>query len=459
MFPFVIWQVYNIMYGFSPIVYKTDLLIFMLALLVSLLCSVGVTVFTALSEMKGTPAELIRPKAPSAGKRILLERINFLWKPLKFTYKVSIRNVFRFKKRMFMMIVGIAGCTALLITGFGIRDSVGDIVDIHYDKVLTYDVAVTFKDDVTEEQMREIASQADAKAGTSSINVIARHENVTHNGEAIRDVNLIISDDENMSSAFGAWIGDEKMPWPSDGQICISSKLARKNDIKAGDEITLSYGDSGESFTLEVAYVFDNYIYHYAYMSSATYEKAFGREYEPDTMYVILDEGSDVYTYAQNFSDEDSIKTWTVVKDMQAGFRETISQLDKVVVLVIACAALLAFIVLFNLNNINITERIREIATLKVLGFNRLETGSYVFRENVILVVIGFILGIPLGTVLHAFVISQIEMDMVTFVIQIFPISYVYSLGFVILFSVIVDFVMRGKIEKINMAESLKSIE
>ncbi|MCQ2531772.1 MAG: FtsX-like permease family protein [Saccharofermentans sp.] len=459
IFPWVIWQVYGMMYGFSPVVYANNWLIFALALGVSLLCSVGVTVFTAVSEMKGTPAELIRPKAPAAGKRILLERISFLWKLLKFTYKVSIRNVFRFKKRMFMMIVGIAGCTALLVTGFGIRDSVCDVVNIHYSKVLTYDVSVTFNDGVTMDDIHKIQVSADKKCNTQAVNVLVRNENVTHNGDAIRDVHLIVSDDPNIESACGTWIGDERLPWPGDGEVAISSKLARKNNLQAGDTITFDYGDSGESFDVKIAYVFDNYIYHYAYMNTATYEAVYGESYFPNTMYSVLGDEVSAYDYAQAFSGESDVKTWTVVEDMRSGFSETMSQMDKVVILVIACAAALAFIVLFNLNNINITERIREIATLKVLGFNRMETGSYVFRENVILVIIGFIIGIPLGIFLNAFVITQIEMDIVTFVIQIFPISYVYALGFVILFSVIVDVIMRAKIEKIDMAESLKSIE
>lgn len=461
LFPYILWQVYGMMYGFSDVVFANDWFVFAISMVVSLLCSVGVTVYTAMSEMKGTPAELIRPKSPAAGKRILLERISFLWKPLKFTYKVSIRNVFRFKKRMFMMIIGIAGCTALLVTGFGIRDSVSDIVDIHYDKVLTYDISVTFKDDVSVNEMKNVALRADNESGVSSLPVIARTEVITHNGDAIRDVNLIVSDDPYIDHVCGSWVGEEQLSWPGDGEIAISSKLAQRNNIVAGDDVTFSYGDSGKSFTLRVAYVFDNYIYHNAYMNVATYEAAFGTDYEPDTMLIKLDANSNVssYDYAQNLSDESTIKTWTVVADMQSGFHETMSQLNKVVILVIGCAAALAFIVLFNLNNINITERVREIATLKVLGFNRMETGSYVFRENVILVAFGFVFGVPLGILLNAFVITQIEMDMVTFVTQIYPISYLYSLGLVILFSVLVDLVMRGKIERIDMAESLKSIE
>ncbi|MCQ2529094.1 MAG: FtsX-like permease family protein [Saccharofermentans sp.] len=461
LFPYVIWQVYGMMYGFSDVFFANDWLIFSISLVVSLICSVGVTVYTCMSEMRGTPAELIRPKAPAAGKKILLERIGFLWKPLKFTYKVSIRNIFRFKKRMFMMIIGIAGCTALLVTGFGLRDSVGDVVNVHYGTVLTYDISVTFNDDVSEKNMLKLSKKCDEKTGVATTPVLVRCENLTHNGEMIRDVNLIVSDDPNIKMACGSWVDGENLPWPGDGEIAISNKLANMNNLSAGDEITFSYGDSGENFTLKISYVFDNYIYHYAYMNVTTYEMVFDKAYAPNTMYVVMDENSEVssYDYAQNFASDSQVKTWTVVDDMRANFRETMNQMDKVVILIIGCAAALAFIVLFNLNNINITERVREIATLKVLGFNRRETGSYVFRENFILVFFGFIVGIPLGVMLCTFVVSQITMDMVSFIIKITPLGCLYSLGFVILFSVIVDLLMRRKIEKIDMAESLKSIE
>ena len=244
-------------------------------------------------------------------------------------------------------------------------------------------------------------------------------------------------------------------------EIAISSKVADKNGLSAGDEITLNHGDMGGAFTLRIAYVFDNYVYHYALMTERTYERVFDEEYEASEVLLYSPDHAefDGYEYASHLTSTGDFKTVGVTAMNRESFASTMEQMDSIVILVIVCAALLAFIVLFNLNNINITERVREIATLKVLGFNRMETGSYVFRENVILVGIGFIVGIPLGRLLNAFVISQIEMDMVTFVVQIFPISYVYALGFVILFSVIVDMVMRIKIMRIDMAESLKSIE
>lgn len=468
VFPYVIWSVYAMMYGFAEITFKSSALIFVVCLAASLLCSVGVTVVTAEAEMRGMPAELIRPKAPPAGKRILLERFGALWNRLPFLHKVSLRNIFRFKKRMFMMIIGIAGCTSLVITGFGLNDSIKNIVGFQYDNVLIYDVSINFDDDYGMTKMQKAIAEADDKFGTSSKVVYAVQENITHTGEdIIRDVNLIVSDADNTSDAFCGVSDGELMPWPGDNEIAVSSKLAKSNNLKAGDSITFGYGDNGATFTLKIAYVFDNYIFHYAYMNADTYEAVFGKEYDPNFAFISRFASDGVteipydtdYDYGGFISSNNDVVSWSAVNESREMFQNTMEQLNAVVWLVIICAALLAFIVLFNLNNINITERVREIATLKVLGFNKGETGSYVFRENFILVIAGFIVGVPLGKALHAFVISQIKMDTVTFVVQIFKISYLYSFLLVILFAVITDLVMRKKIRKIDMAESLKSIE
>ena len=468
VFPYVIWMVYGVMYGFADITFKTSIPVFIVCLLASLLCSVGVTVVTAASEMKGMPAELIRPKAPLAGKRILLERVSFIWNKLPFLHKVSLRNIFRFKKRMMMMIIGIAGCTSLLITGFGLNDSIKNIVGFQYDSVLVYDVSVNFDEEMDGTKMNSAIEEADKKFNTTSRVVYAVQENLTHNGlDVIRDVTLIVTDSNNVSDAFVGAVDGKAMPWPGDNEVAISSKLAKSNNINAGDMITFSYGDKGQTFTLKVAYVFDNYIFHYAFMNVKTYEDVMNETYDPHHAFISRFASDGVttlspetdYDYASFISSNNDVVSWGVVNESRIMFGNTMEQLNAVVILVIICAALLAFIVLFNLNNINITERVREIATLKVLGFNKSETGSYVFRENFILVIFGFIVGIPLGKALHAFVISQIKMDTVTFVVQIFKISYLYSFLLVILFAVATDVVMRGKIRKIDMAESLKSIE
>jgi len=462
VFPFVIWEVYRMMYGFADVVYERSAVVLILSLLVSVLCSVGVTVVTCMSELRGMPSELVRPKAPTAGKRILLEKVTPLWSRMKFLHKVSFRNVFRFKKRMWMMIIGIAGCAGLLLTGFGLTDSINDIVELHYDKIMTYDLSVVF-DGMNEEEIRKVSGDAIADTGISCDMAIVQTKSVTHQGtDLLRDVSLIISDDPSITSyvrprEYGT---GRELPWPEKGTVAISSKLALRNNLKAGDTITLSYDDDASRMTAKIAYVFENYIFHYAFMSGETYEALTGEDYTPDqAFYKGFSDDMSVVKYAVHLTDKNDVKTWDLSSSLRESFGETVKKMNAVVILIIACAAFLAFIVMFNLNNINITERIREIATLKVMGFNRLETGSYIFRENFILVLIGSLFGIPLGLMLHSFVISQIEMDTVTFVPKILPLSYLWSALFVLAFTLIVDLVMRCKIEKINMAESLKSVE
>ena len=465
LFPYVIWQVYGMMYGFAPLTFKNSAVFLIISLVVSVLCSVGATILSCVDEFNEMPAELVRPKAPVAGKRILLERMTFIWKKLSFLVKVSARNVFRFKRRMWMMIIGIAGCTALVITGFGLQDSIKNVVNFQYDEIMTYDISINFDEKTDRWKMADIISAADAKWNTTSEVTYADMINVRHNGEdLIRDVEMIASDDPNITNFVNPHADGVELPWPGNGGVAISSKLAKANDFKIGDTIVFEYGDEGKTFSLTIESVFENYIFHYALVDAKTFEEATGEKFTPTYVLINLpSEGRDGFTdyeYAGSIAqDSKEVVSWAAISENRVRFTETMNQLNLVVVLVIACAAMLAFIVLFNLNNINISERVREIATLKVLGFNRSETGSYVFRENFVLVLIGFIFGVPLGILLHRFVMSQIQMDMVTFQIQILPISYLYSLLMVLLFSLIVDLFMRGKIMRIDMAESLKSIE
>ena len=294
--------------------------------------------------------------------------------------------------------------------------------------------------------------------------MIAKEDTAKNNGSGyVRDVQMFISDDPNTNKIFG--LNDKKtgeaLTWPADGEVAVSGKLADKNDLKIGDTVTLLYGDDEHEVKLKVGSIFTNYTYHYVLMTPATYREAFGRTYNPETLLAATENKSaaESYKIASYLSDNYDIKTWFSTTDSRESFAKTMERMNYIIVLVIVCAAALAFIVLFNLNNINITERIREIATLKVMGFNRNETGAYVTRENVILVLLGFIVGIPLGFLLHRYVMAQIAMDMVTYQVHIEPVSYVYSLAFVLAFSTVVNLIMRAKIEKIDMAESLKSAE
>ena len=362
------------------------------------------------------------------------------------------------------MIVGIAGCTALLITAFGLYDSVCNVVNIQFDTIMKYDLKVTFDDSYKQQMIEDAAKDAHDKMDFAFDYVIVKNDTAKNNGSNyVRDVDMFISDDPNTGKIFGlnAPKTGEAVPWPSDGEVAVSEKLADKNHVKAGDVITVMYGDDEHEVKLKVSSVFTNYTFHYILMTPATYRESFGKTYNPETLLAATENktAAESYKIASYLTENYEIKTWASTADSRESFAKTMERMNYIIVLVIACAAALAFIVLFNLNNINITERIREIATLKVMGFNRKETGAYVTRENVMLVLLGFLVGIPLGFLLHRYVMAQIAMDMIMYQIRIVFVSYIYSLGFVLAFSTAVNLIMRAKIEKIDMAESLKSAE
>lgn len=456
LFPKTIWTAYGMLYGFSDLVLVDSAGLFLVSLLVSLLCSMGTTFAACRLELSHAPAELIRPKSPSAGKRIFLEKIPFVWKRLKFLHKVSARNVFRFKKRMFMMILGIAGCTSLVIAGFGVKDSVSNIVNNQYDKIMTYDISATYTKAVTDATLAEIKKQfADEITGKAVLQQTAVEAPFA---EGSKTVTLMVSGDEAITQCVDFHLSDEQVKLPGKGEILIDKRLAKVLSAEIGDEITLKIGETLTK-PMRVAGIFENYTYYFAYVTAETFEEYFGENYEPKTIYISLAEGADQYRIASYLSDMKNASNMMVVSDMRVRVQNTMGSMNYIVALIIACAAALAFIVLFNLGNINISERVREIATLKVLGFYPRETGAYVFRENMVLSLMGIAAGIPLGILLHRFVMIQIAIDMVSFEIQIKPISFLYSVAAVLGFTVCVDLIMRQKINRIHMAESLKSIE
>ena len=356
VFPFVIWTAYGMLYSIPGFVILYDPVLFVIALAASLLCSAGTTYLALRIEMQNMPANLIRPKTPAAGKRIFLERITPLWKRLKFLHKVSLRNIFRFKKRMIMMILG------------------------------------------------------------------------------------------------------ETVPYPGKGEVLLTEKLAELTDIKIGDTVTVSVSDT-EKAELKVAGLVENYVQNYLYMTGETYAMVADKGYEPKTLLLRVNDSADEYALSAALSKTDGVSSVSVVTDTRNMIDQMMQSLNYVVALVLISAGALAFIVLFNLGNINLTERVREIATIKVLGFHSGETGAYVFRENIILSMMGIVVGLPLGVLLHTFVLMQIRVDMVSFKAVIAPVSFLLTVVMVVLFTVITDLVMRKKIAKIDMAESLKSIE
>ena len=430
--------------------------LFVICLCVSLICSMGTAFLACINELRCMPAELIRPKAPAAGKRILLERIPFIWKPMKFLHKVTARNVFRFKKRMFMMLLGIAGCTALVLTGLGVKDSVSNLAEFQYGDIDTYDMEVTLNGTYNEDIQQEVEDAVGD--GFEDSTAILKSTVEYHAASAIKTVYLIAAEPEDLESFVKFDMTTSNGTYPGNGEVMLSKKIAEIADVTVGDPITLHDTDAGD-VTLTVSGIFENYVWHYAYITPECYEQYFDRACEANTMYLHVDTDSTAYEAGGKLSALSNVMSVSVVADIKDRVENMMKMMDAVVGLVIGSAGALAFIVLFNLSNINITERVREIATIKVLGFYPRETGSYVFRENFILTLMGIVVGLPLGCLLHRFVMSQIQVDMVAFATRIMNISYLYSVLIVLAFLIIVDLVMRRKIDKIDMAESLKSIE
>ena len=455
VFPWVIWQAYGMLYGFAPILYTLDWSLFALALTVTLLCSAGVTLLTCRAELKLMPAELMRPKAPKEGKRVFLERIGFLWKRLGFMLKISLRNVFRYTKRLIMMVLGIGGCTALLVTGFGIRDSIANIAADQFDNIMTYDFAVTFDEAQSEAQQAVFFEETKE---TLSARVFVSTDMISvYTDEGVKDVNVIATNDANINKLISLHRDGRALSYPADGSVAISDKLARIAGVSVGDNICVKVDDTRQ-VNLPVSAIFDNYVYHYMLMTPATYEATYG---EPSTYSAVLANSAleDEHDAAAKVMEAGGVSNVSVTTDIEERVGGMMNSLNLVIFVIIFCAGALAFVVLFNLSNINITERIREIATIKVLGFYAPEVGAYVFRENLVLTLLGSLVGIPLGIWLHGFVMQQLSFDMVSFHVVIHPLSFLISVAMTFVFAFGVDLVMRPRLAKINMVESLKAIE
>ena len=459
IFPFVIWQSYAIMYTMGDILFVFDKRLALISMAASMLCSMGTTYFSCRYELASVPAQLMRPKAPKAGKRILLEYVPILWNQLSFLVKVSIRNVLRYKKRFFMMVVGISGCTALLVTGFGVKDSIADVAGQQFGEIQTYGMSVLMNEDYTQSEWEEVEdylreeTQGYTRAAERSMDV-QLEDGTTKSITLVMPENVSqISDYWNLHTEDGTSIA-----YPEEGQAVLNREFARRNGIEINDVISLSDED-GHELSLRVTGLSENFVYNYLYLTAESWEAQTGEEVEYRSIYINTQGVADEHVLLARLMNFDAVSSVTVNADTLDKFNSMMSSLDYIVLLIIICAGSLAFIVLYNLTNINITERIREIATIKVLGFYPSETASYVFRENIFLTAIGGGAGLLLGKWLHWFVMEQINIDMVSFAQVIRPQSYLYSIALTFVFACIVNLVMFGKLEKINMAESLKSIE
>lgn len=462
IFPTVIWNAYKIMYHMGDYELMFDPGLAVASLAVALFCSVGVTWLTCRYELMSTAANLIRPKSPKSGRRVWLEHIPFLWNHMSFLAKVSVRNVFRYKQRFFMMVIGIGGCTALLVTGYGIKDTIADIADMQYEEVQLYDMSATLKEGYPDADAADFSELTGALSESSEDWMPFCEISMDLTGRSgVKTANVVIPQDTGAAQEYIRLRTEEgeDIPWPGEEEAVISAKLARKCGIRVGDTVTLRTED-GEKLKVKVTALSRNYIYNYVYISPETWELDNGSDPVYKSIYIHASEGAqENRELSEKLLACDIVSAVAVNADMLSQINKMMGSLDAVVLLVILCAGALAFIVIYNLTNINITERIREIATIKVLGFRPKETAAYVFRENVVLTALGTIVGLGAGICLHRFVIANIDVDMVTFQPRVLPFSFVKSILLTFVFMVIVDVVMYLKLERINMAESLKSVE
>lgn len=461
IFPYVIWTVYGIMYEAGPIKFSFSPALAGISLIVSLACSVGTTYLSCHKELESHAAQLMRPKAPKAGKRVFLEYVPFIWKRLSFLRKVAVRNVLRYKKRFFMMVLGIGGCTGLLLTGFGLKDSIAGVADMQFSEIQFHDVAVTLQNKIDDKFLKGLEALREKGLGDYLTCQESSLELVTKEGQ--KQVTAVILPKGLTQEKLSSFISlrDKKgqpIRKPEKGEAVVTDKMARTFGIQVGEEITLRDSNQKE-MQLNVIGIAKNYIFNYVFLDQEGWEQGWSLPYSPKSIYVKVAEGRVVTDLAPKIMKLDGVANVSVTENTVKRFNAMMESMNLIVILITACAAGLAFIVLFNLTNINITERIREIATIKVLGFYSKETALYVFRENFVLTIIGSLVGLLLGKWLHAFVISEINVDMVSFGIRIFPQSYAYSILLTILFSILVSLMMNGRLEAVSMTESLKSVD
>ena len=480
LIPQVIFNSYQMMYTMPPLTNKTEIGIVIGAMVLGISVTVLAAYFVCRKELRSCAAQLLRPKAPKAGKPIFLEKITFLWKRFSFSSKVTCRNIFRYKKKFFMTIFGIMGCTALMLAGFGLSDSISNIVPNQFETIFGYNVSASVSSSATSAELNAMYDYLEPENNPnvqSYTTVYSLNSSFEADGTSISSITLMTVPAE-VNDTFHNYItlrdrlSQKPITVPEEGVI-IGEKLADELGIGVGDYVKVSYTDDNSALsavglggnyitrTLKVADITEHYIYHYAYISQNYFEQQFGTSIKYNSVLIKLINTSaelekQIGADLQETGGAHSAMYFTSASE---SFEETVETLNAVVLLIIAFAGLLAFVVLYNLTNINIVERIREIATIKVLGFYNMESYMYVFRENIILSVIGAIIGLAVGVFLHMFIMDAIAMDGIMFGNYIAPTSYVYAFLLTIVFSMIVNLAMTRRIKNIPMVESLKSVE
>ena len=461
LIPAVIANAFQIMYAIPGLDYKMQLPLFVLAVLAAVACTTGAALWACLSTLIDTPANLMRPRAPKAGKRVFLEYIKPIWRRLSFTWKVTMRNLFRYQKRFWMTVIGIGGCTALIVTGFGLHESIFDVLDKQFDEISLYDATVGLDEDLTEEQKQGIEDYLDGEEAVVDYMFTYQQMMDASTTGTSYDVYLFAVDDVE---EFGRFVDlrhrSDHSPVELDGSgVVIDEKLSELLGVSVGDTITLEGDQRVEAVVADIT---ENYVYHYVYLTRDLYTQLYGEDYQNNVMLLAYQDGMGVDVSNQTsetLMKMDGVASYSYIATIRDSFEDSMDAINYAVVIIIVAAAALAFVVLYNLTNINITERRSELATLKVLGFYDGETTAYVLRENVFLTIFGVILGLVLGRFLHSWMVLTVEVDLVMFGRTAPPYAYVLAAALTALFSLIVNVAAHFRLKKIDMVESLKTVE
>lgn len=462
LFPTVIFNAWNLLYNLPGLVFTPQLPL----AFISSACVVGVTLiaagFACYKDLIEVPASLMRPKAPKMGKKILLEKVTFIWSHFSFTMKVTARNIFRYKKRFFMTVIGISGCTALLLAGFGIKDSIAQIVDIQYDEITQYDAMVKLDENTSLKDRLNIIDELKEYKGNEGILALTTLNASVDLDNNTQSITLMIPDDSNQLDDYISLrtrVKKEKLELNNKGAI-ISEKLAKNLNANIGDKIKIMFDDD-IAREVKISAITENYVGHIIYMTPSYYEQLTSQRISENTVLLKMKEANDdtETKLGKAFVKKDSVSSITFYRGVADSFSDTINSISFITYVLIGAAGLLAFVVLYNLTNVNISERLREIATIKVLGFYDPEVASYVYRENIFLTLIGSFVGLALGIVLHQLIMNLAEMPDVMFGRNINKLSFIISIAITLLFGLIVNLAMYNKLKKIPMVESLKSVE
>ena len=464
LIPRVIITMYQMMYPtVTEAVIEFNMKYAILGLGLMAICTIGATLYSNIKELTSMPSMLMRPKPPKNGKRVFLEKITFVWNKLGFTEKVTVRNMFRYKKRFLMTIVGIMGCTALVLVGFSIKDSISNLMNLQYENVYNYDLMLGLNSSLIEAEVEDLKKELTTKNEISSCTETYLVANeLQKNGDNKVDVQVIIPKNAEEFSKFvninNVKTGEKETL--NDEEILLTEKAANLLNIKVGDKVTLIDNDENR-FETKVGAIVENYVYHYVFMTKTMYEKLYNEEYSSNVMYVQTVELEENTATALNeeLLKSSKISSLTSTENLKNSMSETLKALNQVVYVLIVSAGLLAFVVLYNLANVNISERKREIATLKVLGFYDKEVYDYITKEIIVLTVMGIILGLFGGYYLSIFILKTCETEPLIFKIVSTPISYILSALITTVFTIIVNFMTYFVLRKVDMIESLKSVE